>query len=597
MGCGVSVSDFTVAVDDLDELNREEPVSVSEAEQLRDDILAEIFSDPLENAFKKSRQRLSLTNLLNSDLQVLGTAASCLSEIISAKARHIEGGLEKQARTKIMSCMLGIVDALNSSIEAARTSGHVRRVCAGVSLVIHGFAFELKDGAVIGIGTFLADDGTVVDLSSWTKPPFPGWTNLDEGERIVRVSGSNSKMKNQEKRNHLCGKLTLHTNFGRDLDFSGTDPASYSSDFDVSAPDGKEIVDCVFSDGVLKRIKVISSNACNRSFNDDGDELATAEDKVEAATIATCDLLISISKNCSIAEQKHSLLQVRQLGVTDKLESSLQLLKQKVVDKMSLPEYWDMDVMEASEMKDGQTFKITSDDHTNLLAIVPLPGPEVEKLQALFDASFHRKYTRDRKGGKVPDRLVVEDAKYIQNAQNWTEYKARGDEIKEQLSQLRDAGQTVYDSVDKLKTAGHLEEMELDSSTNAVFLFHGTSEAGAAGITQEDFHINKAGTNAGTLYGRGIYLAESCAKSDEYSREGSDGCRYMLICRVMLGNVHYTDEANPDVDRLVRSCVSGPYHSVLGDREKCRGTFREFIVYDEDQVYPEYLVRYKRSYK
>ena len=35
---------------------------------------------------------------------------------------------------------------------------------------------------------------------------------------------------------------------------------------------------------------------------------------------------------------------------------------------------------------------------------------------------------------------------------------------------------------------------------------------------------------------------------------------------------------------LVADCLSGPYDSVLGDREKAVGTFKELVVYDDDQV-------------
>ena len=36
------------------------------------------------------------------------------------------------------------------------------------------------------------------------------------------------------------------------------------------------------------------------------------------------------------------------------------------------------------------------------------------------------------------------------------------------------------------------------------------------------------------------------------------------------------------------------YDSVLGDREMVRGTFKEFVVYDADNVYPAYEIRYRR---
>jgi len=34
---------------------------------------------------------------------------------------------------------------------------------------------------------------------------------------------------------------------------------------------------------------------------------------------------------------------------------------------------------------------------------------------------------------------------------------------------------------------------------------------------------------------------------------------------------------------------------VLGDRKASVGTYREFVVYGDDQVYPEYLVLYSRE--
>eukprot|EP00928_Gymnodinium_smaydae_P031164 TRINITY_DN22964_c0_g1_i1.p1 TRINITY_DN22964_c0_g1~~TRINITY_DN22964_c0_g1_i1.p1 ORF type:complete len:638 (+),score=80.85 TRINITY_DN22964_c0_g1_i1:184-1914(+) len=158
---------------------------------------------------------------------------------------------------------------------------------------------------------------------------------------------------------------------------------------------------------------------------------------------------------------------------------------------------------------------------------------------------------------------------------------------------------SVNNSVDALKTreaASSLLGPELDQETNSVWLFHGTNDAAARLITTGDFLVDKACSNAGTLYGRGVYLAESCSKSDEYTRENADGYRCMLLCRAILGNVLYDDHVAPNVDSLVRQCVRGTYHSVLGDREKSRKTYREFIVYDDDQVYPEFIVWYKRVY-
>ncbi|CAJ1452807.1 unnamed protein product [Effrenium voratum] len=84
---------------------------------------------------------------------------------------------------------------------------------------------------------------------------------------------------------------------------------------------------------------------------------------------------------------------------------------------------------------------------------------------------------------------------------------------------------------------------------------------------------------------------------DEYTSPLADGVRHLLVCRVALGRVHYTD-AKEDADPrgCEDACLKGKYHSILGDRKKCRGlpfpdgTFREFVVFDEEQTYVNYIL-------
>jgi hypothetical protein len=289
----------------------------------------------------------------------------------------------------------------------------------------------------------------------------------------------------------------------------------------------------------------------------------------------------------NLLQRKRALLQLAEskLSGIDGAEAVLG----SICSEMQLPESWDMSSMKAVRMNCRPTYEVAEGGDINLIAIVPLL--EVDHLQKLFDVSFRQKYTRDRKGGKVPQRLVVRRAARIQNAHTWQDFVARQNTI---LAELPPGEH----SVEKLKTEGILEHLltPTEKTTNAAWLFHGTSEKGAAGIAEHDFRVDMAGSNAGTLYGNGVYLAESCAKSDEYAADDAEGLRRIIVCRTTLGNVLYSDENRPDVDLLVKQCVEGPYNSVLGDREKIHDTFREFIVYDEDQVYPEFIVWYEREY-
>eukprot|EP00913_Durusdinium_trenchii_P027224 g25542.t2 len=83
---------------------------------------------------------------------------------------------------------------------------------------------------------------------------------------------------------------------------------------------------------------------------------------------------------------------------------------------------------------------------------------------------------------------------------------------------------------------------DLDDELNEVYLWHGTQVRVGLQIAQEDFNLTFAGSGAGTMYGKGLYFTESATK--EWGRAVN--------------------------------------------------TYREIVVYDADQVYPEYLVIYER---
>jgi len=274
-------------------------------------------------------------------------------------------------------------------------------------------------------------------------------------------------------------------------------------------------------------------------------------------------------------------------------EEQLRNLKQ-------LPEEWDI------------TEFVRQDDIAMLTRKVDDEDPEtLARFQDLLDRTFKRKYTRDRRGGRVPNRLLVKKVTKIMNANIWQDYVQRRLTVQYKDGWMAKKKQPVtgfpkgvhqpitrewYDTY----RAQQLDP-DLDDGLNEQWLFHGTSKAGADGITSTDFRLNLAGSNAGTLYGRGVYLAECCSKSDEYTTADPDtDLRPLILCRATLGNVLYTDQRTPDTKMLERKCGLGAtgitgYRSVLGDREKVSGTFREFIVFDNDLVYPAYVIWYARS--
>ena len=137
---------------------------------------------------------------------------------------------------------------------------------------------------------------------------------------------------------------------------------------------------------------------------------------------------------------------------------------------------------------------------------------------------------------------------------------------------------------------------KLESRFNEWMLFHGTDQVAAKAVCGTGFATFFAGVNTGTLYGDGTYFAASSTMVDEYAKVDREGLFYTLLCRVAGGHVMYNDRTTPDAEKLFKAVVSGENDSVLGDREKGRNMFREFVIYDTDQCYAEYILWYRRMH-
>ncbi|CAE8639742.1 unnamed protein product [Polarella glacialis] len=81
-------------------------------------------------------------------------------------------------------------------------------------------------------------------------------------------------------------------------------------------------------------------------------------------------------------------------------------------------------------------------------------------------------------------------------------------------------------------------------------------------------------------------------KADEYSQEDEDGFCYMLLCRSILGRVLHCRDVRPKAD-VLEECQASGWDSLCGDRWAAVGTFREFVLFEPNQVYPAFILRYK----
>jgi len=235
--------------------------------------------------------------------------------------------------------------------------------------------------------------------------------------------------------------------------------------------------------------------------------------------------------------------------------------------------------------------------------LVPMTEDALQLFQKLFDTTYRSKFTQDRRKhnpskSQVPARFEVVGALRSENSRIWREYGVKRAQLINDtavsggISQYDD----ILSSMAWSEHGGALAD-RLKPEINEWYLFHGTSDKAAEHICRNDFKLGYAGRNTGTLDGRGIYFAESITKADEYAVCNDDKIYTVLLTRVVGGHVNYTDEVIPDQEDLVQKCICGPYDSIMGDRRKTRGTYREFVFYDTENFYAEYIIQYKRVYK
>ena len=127
-----------------------------------------------------------------------------------------------------------------------------------------------------------------------------------------------------------------------------------------------------------------------------------------------------------------------------------------------------------------------------------------------------------------------------------------------------------------------------------VLLFHGTKIDTMQNVMSKGFNMKYASNYS--LFGRGLYFAESYQKSDQYVDDQNDRREErltMILARVALGKVNMTDQDHRD-----KPFPEG-FDSAIAAHERARHRrrFREFIVTNEKQCFPEYVIIYKRVSK
>jgi hypothetical protein len=250
----------------------------------------------------------------------------------------------------------------------------------------------------------------------------------------------------------------------------------------------------------------------------------------------------------------------------------------------------------------------------------------IAKMQDLFMKSHktHNNWTRDRgckihgrghkdcdmsciraNGNPVPTGFQVVKVFRNQNRDLWNHYAITKKQIMDDLKDESPSGPSF-------EAMSVWSQCDLDAPLdfeicNEWRLFHGTSLPACQGIAATNFRLSMSGSGAtwkepgaekgSPLYGFGIYLGESITKSDEYAGDCDDGLNCVLVCRAVGGLSQLCETNEIDKAKLKDDVFNGQHHSVFGDRVRLLGKpYREVVLYDKDQIFPEFLVYYKRLF-
>ena len=119
-------------------------------------------------------------------------------------------------------------------------------------------------------------------------------------------------------------------------------------------------------------------------------------------------------------------------------------------------------------------------------------------------------------------------------------------------------------------------------------LFHGTTPDAVEAICKRNFDWRLHGKNA-TSFGAGSYFARDASYSHCYADKNAHGFQHMFVAKVLVGSFirgHANYRTPP------RKIPSDPASDLYDSCVDNQSNPRIFVVFDTDQVYPEYIITY-----
>lgn len=345
---------------------------------------------------------------------------------------------------------------------------------------------------------------------------------------------------------------------------------------------------------------------------------------------AACEALATAERMLQDVELAHVDLELEKLNLKEaqrKLDEKEEEL-QRSSRQQAMPAHWDASLH--AQVSADQFVLAPIDQIGN--------SPLWEALQAFLQTNpAELSKGKDVRHYTGPyDRLRLACAWRLQHKGLWAKYAGGQQQVAADMRQLRKqrGGQDMAPGLPAATNRHaaallHAEGkgMQLKPEVNETWLMHATHAGVLLDIISKGMNERFSGSNAGTAFGDGIYLAEDAGKNDQYGapdaqyNRGSELHRrlyartrhpghvfYLIVARTSLGYCARTMSVKDravDVDtkeglfpisyrELAKVPWASPavnYHSLLG---LAYPRFREFITFHGEYTYPDYVLAYQR---
>lgn len=203
-------------------------------------------------------------------------------------------------------------------------------------------------------------------------------------------------------------------------------------------------------------------------------------------------------------------------------------------------------------------------------------------------------------------KIRITKIERVESIELFAHYSNERDRI---IRNMLRSGLTSYPRLDTLtKKGGLLTTLKMSKllntslylDVNEHYAFHGTKSTYVENITRKGIDPRRSAERL--LFGQGIYCAESSTKADQYADDRANRQKtglQILLVRLLIGNPFVSGESKnyrhpPCSTCKTTNCVQSEHVNFDSIVVEGSWMFREFVVYDSNHCYPEYIITYDR---